>query len=154
MKKFRESLRQHAVNKIKFENKKIIPLTNEQQELHEKTKICYICEFFFYLGFFHKHSRFTVQQGKGKGIFLTPLYHFQPFHRQLDIRRRLLQRDHLCAELAAVKKFLWSAKISGINTLMIEIIKELKTIVIILLKTEVLHTACVIWDAVYLNKFL
>ena len=72
----------------------------------KKQKFATYANFFFYLGFFHKHSRFTVQQGKGKGIFLTPLYHFQPFHRQLDIRRRLLQRDHLCAELAAVKKFL------------------------------------------------
>ena len=41
--------------------------------------------FFFYLGFFHKHSRFTWQQRKGEGIYLTPLYHFHPLHRQLDI---------------------------------------------------------------------
>ena len=34
--------------------------------------------------FFHEHSRFTGQQGKGTGIYLTPLYHFQPVHRHLD----------------------------------------------------------------------
>ena len=65
MKKFRESLRQHAVNKIKFENKKIIPLTNEQQELHEKTKICYICEFFFLFGFFSQ--TFAIHSTAGEG---------------------------------------------------------------------------------------
>ena len=42
--------------------------------------------FFFSLWvFFHEHSRFTGQQEKEEGIFLTPLYHFQPFHRHLDI---------------------------------------------------------------------
>ena len=65
MKKFRESLRQHAVNKIKFENKKIIPLTNEQQELHEKTKICYICEFFFPFRFFSQ--TFAIHSTAGEG---------------------------------------------------------------------------------------
>ena len=43
MKKFCESLREHALNKINFEKKKIIPLTNEQLELNEKIKIYYIC---------------------------------------------------------------------------------------------------------------
>ena len=33
------------------------------------------------------HSRFTGQQGKGETISLTPLYHFQPFQRHLDINR-------------------------------------------------------------------
>ena len=44
-------------------------------------------DFFFFpiWVFFHEHSRFTVQQGKGEGIYLTPLYHFQPLHRHLDI---------------------------------------------------------------------
>ena len=34
---------------------------------------------------FHKHSPFTWQQGKGEGIYLTPLYHFHLPHRHLDI---------------------------------------------------------------------
>ena len=35
--------------------------------------------FFFFLSgfFFHEHSQFRGQQGKGEGIYLTPLYHFQ-----------------------------------------------------------------------------
>ena len=41
--------------------------------------------FFSILVFFHEHSRLTWQQGKGKGICLTPLYHFHTLHRQLDI---------------------------------------------------------------------
>ena len=34
--------------------------------------------------FFHEHSQLTWQQGKGEGIYLTPLYHFHPLHRHLD----------------------------------------------------------------------
>ena len=46
--------------------------------------------FFFSIWvFFHAHSRFTGQQGKGKGIYLTPLYHFHPLHRHLDISRAI-----------------------------------------------------------------
>ena len=54
--------------------------------------------FFFFLSgfFFQKHSRITGLQGKGKGISLTPHYHFHPLHRYLDISRQLLQSAHLC----------------------------------------------------------
>ena len=46
--------------------------------------------FFFSIGvFFHEHSRSTGQQGKGEGIYLTPLYHFHPLHRHLDIGRAI-----------------------------------------------------------------
>ena len=41
--------------------------------------------FFSIWVFFHEHSRFRGQQEKGETIFLTPLYHFHPFHRHLDI---------------------------------------------------------------------
>ena len=44
---------------------------------------------FFYLGFLSSTSRFTRQQGKGEGIYLTPLYHFHPLHRHLDISREI-----------------------------------------------------------------
>ena len=37
--------------------------------------------------FFHEHSEFTGQQGKGEGIYFTPLCHFLPLHRHLDISR-------------------------------------------------------------------
>ena len=43
--------------------------------------------FFFYAVFFYEHSWFTGQQGKGKAIFLIPLYQFHPFHKHLDISR-------------------------------------------------------------------
>ena len=42
--------------------------------------------FFFYIWvFFHEHSWFTWQQGKGEGIHLTPHYHFHPLHSHLEI---------------------------------------------------------------------
>ena len=44
---------------------------------------------FFIWVFFHEHARFTGQQGKGEGISLTPLYHFHPLHRHLDISRAI-----------------------------------------------------------------
>ena len=37
--------------------------------------------------FFHEHSRFTGQQGKGEVICLIPFYHFHSLHRHLDISR-------------------------------------------------------------------
>ena len=39
--------------------------------------------------FFHEHSLFTEQQGKGEAISLIPLYHFYPLHRHLDISRAI-----------------------------------------------------------------
>ena len=42
MKNFCESLRKHAMKIMNFVKKKMTPLTNEQQESHEKTKIYYI----------------------------------------------------------------------------------------------------------------
>ena len=49
-----------------------------------------LLNFFFLSGvFFHENSRFTRQQGKGEAIPLTPLYHFHPFHRHLDISRAI-----------------------------------------------------------------
>ena len=42
--------------------------------------------FFFYLSFL---SRPFTGKGKGKGIFLTPHYHFHPLHRHLDISREI-----------------------------------------------------------------
>ena len=42
-------------------------------------------DFFSIWVFFHKHSRFTRLQRKGEGIYLTPLYHFHPLQRHLNI---------------------------------------------------------------------
>lgn len=46
-------------------------------------------DLFFYLGFIYGHSRFTGQQLKGKGISLTPLYHFHPLYGHLEISRTI-----------------------------------------------------------------
>ena len=45
--------------------------------------------FFFYPVFFHKHSQSTGQQGKGEAISLSPLYHYHPLHKHLDISRTI-----------------------------------------------------------------
>ena len=44
MKKFYESLREHAMKIINFKKKKMKLLTKEQQESYENTKICLICK--------------------------------------------------------------------------------------------------------------
>ena len=43
MQKFCESLREHTKNIINFEKKKMLPLTKEELESHQDTKVCYIC---------------------------------------------------------------------------------------------------------------
>ena len=48
--------------------------------------------FFSVWVFFHEDSRITGEregQRKGKGIFLTPHYHFRPLHGHLDISRAI-----------------------------------------------------------------
>ena len=44
MKRFCESLREHAMKMINFKNKKVKLLTKEQQESYENPKICFICK--------------------------------------------------------------------------------------------------------------
>ena len=44
MKKFYESLRQHAMDITNFKKKKIELLTNEQQKSYGNAKMCYICQ--------------------------------------------------------------------------------------------------------------
>ena len=51
--------------------------------------------FFSIYVFFHEHSRFIGQQGKGEGICLTPLYHFHPVHRHLDISLAITSENSL-----------------------------------------------------------
>ena len=53
------------------------------------SKKCVKYFFFSIWVFFHAYSRFTGQQGKRQGIYLTPLYHFHPLYRHLDIRRAI-----------------------------------------------------------------
>ena len=44
MKKFSKDLREHASKIINYEQKKMTPLTTEEQIYHNKQKICYICK--------------------------------------------------------------------------------------------------------------
>ena len=44
MKKFCESLKEHAMKLINFEKKKIQLLTNEHQKSFQNAKTCYDCE--------------------------------------------------------------------------------------------------------------
>ena len=46
--------------------------------------------FFFIWVFFHEHSQFTGQQGKGEGISLTPLCHLHLLHKLSDISRTII----------------------------------------------------------------
>ena len=52
---------------------------------------------FFYLGFLSQ--TFTGQQGKGDAIYLTPLYHFHPFHRHLEVNQ-VITADSLPQHIA------------------------------------------------------
>ena len=68
--------------------------------------------FFFSIWvFFHEHSRFTRQQGKGEGIYLTPLYHFHQLTSahswQPDSNREPLvsERKSLTTKLRALNSF-------------------------------------------------
>ena len=54
-------------------------------KLHVNKSWC----FFFIWDFFHKYSWFTGQQQIGDAISLTPLHHFHPYHRHLDISREI-----------------------------------------------------------------
>ena len=47
------------------------------------------CFFFSIWVFFHEHSQFTRHQGKGEVISLTPLYHFHPLYRHLEVSRAI-----------------------------------------------------------------
>ena len=51
--------------------------------------------------FFHEHSQITGLQGKKEGISLTPSATSTRFTDIQILPRRLLQRAHLCAQLAA-----------------------------------------------------
>ena len=65
-------------------------LTDLSKILDCVDNILFFSFFFFSIWvFFHERSRFTGQQGKGEGIYLTPLYHFHPLHRHLDISRAI-----------------------------------------------------------------
>ena len=43
LKRFCESLREHAKNMIDFKKKKLLQLTKEELKSHQNTKVCYFC---------------------------------------------------------------------------------------------------------------
>ena len=43
MKRFCESLREHAENVIDFEKKKMLPFTSNHIKSYQDAKVCYIC---------------------------------------------------------------------------------------------------------------
>ena len=47
MEMFCKDLREHATEIINYEKKEMIPLTNEENELYEVQKVCYICKKIF-----------------------------------------------------------------------------------------------------------
>ena len=65
----------------------------EKDNWTAKSCTCRLC--MIYIGqvflsiwvFFQVHSHSTRQQGKRETIYITPLYHFHPLHRHLDISR-------------------------------------------------------------------
>ena len=50
---------------------------------------------FFYLGFFSREFMIHRTVEEGKAISLTPLHHFHPFHRHLDIFRVITAESSL-----------------------------------------------------------
>ena len=78
-------LSKEVTNKDKSLKTQLQLLTGDKQKADTKKNI-YIYFFSIWV-FFHEHSQFTGQQGKGEGIYLTPLYHFHLLHRHLDISR-------------------------------------------------------------------
>ena len=48
MEGFCKDLREHAMKIMNYEKKETIPLTNEENELYEMQKICYMCKIIFY----------------------------------------------------------------------------------------------------------
>ena len=70
------------------------PLNVNSDYTLKNERVYIVCLFFFSIWiFFHEHSQFTGQQGKGEGIYLTPLYHFHPLHRHLDISRAITAKS-------------------------------------------------------------
>ena len=59
------------------------------QQDNREQEVVTLPHFFSMWVFFHEHSRFTAQQGKVEGIYLTSFYHFLTVHGHLDISRAI-----------------------------------------------------------------
>ena len=80
-----------------------VDINSLSTELSLDNKRCTFGWVFFSIWvFFHAHSWFTGQQGKGEVIYLTPLYHFHPLRRHLDISQAITAESsnlHIAAGL-------------------------------------------------------
>ena len=68
--------------------------------------------------FFHEHSRIAGLQRKGKGISITPHYHFHPLHRHLDISRAITAESsplHIASSRTQTENF-WFPSASRLTT--------------------------------------
>ena len=71
--------------------------------------------FFSIRVFFHVHSRFTGQQGKAEAVYLTPLYHFHPLHRHLDLSRAITSESsplHIASSRTRTGTFGFQAQVA------------------------------------------
>ena len=66
-----------------------------------KRNLLFLFQFFFYLGFFSRIFTIHRTEDERGDYFLMSFCHFYPFHGHLDIAGLLLQRAHICAQLAA-----------------------------------------------------
>ena len=74
----------------KIENHQLTKMVFQMVSIHVSRDkavllLTFTAYFFSISVFFHEYSRLTGQQGKGEGIYLTPLYHFHSLHRHLGI---------------------------------------------------------------------
>ena len=57
MERFCKDLREHAIKIINYEEKGMIPLTDEENKSYEKHKVCYICK-----------NKFSTDDGDNKKV--------------------------------------------------------------------------------------
>ena len=97
-----------------------------------RSKILRRSHFFSIWVFFHDHSRITGPQGKGKGISLSPQYHFHPLHRHLrdqpgDYNRELTsaqsEQPHSSGEPLDSERKSLTTKLHALKSVQLEIIK-------------------------------
>ena len=70
MKNFCLDLREHATKIINYEKKEMIPLTNKEKKMHNKQKVCCICE-----------KRFSTDDGKKKYFKVKDHCHYTGEYR-------------------------------------------------------------------------
>ena len=83
----------------------------------------------FYLGFLSQ--TFTGQQGKGEAISLTPLYHFHPLHRHLEVNQAITAESppqHIASSYQAQPH----NKLSNLNNKLGVLYKRLQYLILLL----------------------